>query len=143
MTVFVPQDKSLSGGPSITMPPGPMLGLFLYEARLERLGEWCSRLVRQPLSPAEPSLPSGLSSDCPFFDPEHELWVLRERLSGPKSALTSMLLSFRPQPSNDMAHHRLHKQGTLMDWAERSYRFGFVVLSIFSALGAVWMILSL
>ncbi len=30
-----------------------------------------------------------------------------------------------------------------MDWAERTYRFGFVVLSIFSALGLVWMILSL
>ncbi|MET4153523.1 hypothetical protein ABIC06_005230 [Bradyrhizobium sp. RT7b] len=30
-----------------------------------------------------------------------------------------------------------------MDWAERSYRFGFVVLSIFNALGVVWMILSL
>ncbi len=30
-----------------------------------------------------------------------------------------------------------------MDWAERTYRFGFVVLSIFSALGLVWMILAL
>ncbi|MET4036929.1 hypothetical protein ABIC08_008894 [Bradyrhizobium sp. RT9b] len=30
-----------------------------------------------------------------------------------------------------------------MDWAERIYRFGFVGLSIFSALGVVWMILSL
>ncbi|MEY9158161.1 hypothetical protein ABIG04_006471 [Bradyrhizobium japonicum] len=30
-----------------------------------------------------------------------------------------------------------------MDWAERTYQFGFVALSIFSALGLVWMILSL
>ncbi|MGX0963138.1 hypothetical protein AB7M63_003587 [Bradyrhizobium japonicum] len=30
-----------------------------------------------------------------------------------------------------------------MDWAERTYQFGFVVLAIFSALGVVWMILSL
>ncbi|MET4719945.1 hypothetical protein ABIF63_004051 [Bradyrhizobium japonicum] len=30
-----------------------------------------------------------------------------------------------------------------MDWAERTYRLGFVVLSIFNALGVVWMFLSL
>ncbi|MET4036866.1 hypothetical protein ABMB68_008182 [Bradyrhizobium sp. RT4a] len=30
-----------------------------------------------------------------------------------------------------------------MDWAERTYLFSFVVLSIFNAVGVVWMILSL
>jgi hypothetical protein len=49
-------------------------------------------------------------------------------------------------PNNQAGYgndYRLHKQGTLMDWAERSYRFSFVVLSIFNALGVVWMVLSL
>jgi hypothetical protein len=51
-----------------------------------------------------------------------------------------------PFPNNQAGygnHYRLHKQGALMDWAERTYRFGFVALSIFNALGLVWMILSL
>jgi len=52
------------------------------------------------------------------------------------------LLFARNQPRY-VYHYRLHKQGTLMNRAERTYQFGFVVLVIFNALGMVWVILSL
>ena len=64
VTVSVPQGQSLSGGPSIIMPPGRCWGRFFVRGiDWMRLGELCSRLVRRLLSPPAPSLPSGLSSD--------------------------------------------------------------------------------